>query len=201
MFHDYSSFLYYRPSMDPNDYALPGDKSRSNIYGCGTTIFNMKGLYIIVRNALHVPSLRAPLSSTQRHQNQLGCTYYDYDTVGNLLLFPTMVIDMDLTTDNIVSFHPIRHTLQNCKLNYAEPLLIPSQLHKKSPSPAPLASYPPNYPKPSPLTAPTKVDSVSPYDISNMHLHNMPDVYPCNTASSLDTRHAFDPLNLHRIFG
>ena len=60
---------------------------------------------------------------------------------------------------------------------------------------------PSKHPRPAPLTTPTKVDSIHPSDITNMHLHDMPDIRPCNTTSPSDTRQAFDPLKLHRIFG
>ena len=33
-----------------------------------------------------------------------------------------------------------------------------------------------------------------------MHLHNLPDIHPCNTASPSDTRRALYPLKLHSIF-
>ena len=67
----------------------------------------MNGCFVLVRNALHVPYIQVPLYSMQRHHTQPGCAYYNDDTVGNLLLFPTMVINVDSTTENIVSFRPI----------------------------------------------------------------------------------------------
>ena len=59
---------------------------------------------------------------------------------------------------------------------------------------------PSKHPMPSPSTSPTKVDSVSPSNISKMHLHDMMGIRPCNTASPSDTSRALDPLKLHRIF-
>ena len=111
MFPDYSSFLVYHPSTDPNDYALLGGNSHSNIAGNGTAVFTMNGRYVLVRNALHAPYLLVPLYSTQHHRTQPGCTYYGNDTVVNLLLFPTMVIDVESTTNNVVSFRPIGRAL------------------------------------------------------------------------------------------
>ena len=64
----------------------------------------MNGRSVLVRNKLHIPSIRASLYSPQRHRTQPVCAYYDGDTAGNLLLFPTMVIDVDSATNNIVSF-------------------------------------------------------------------------------------------------
>ena len=80
MLPDYFSFLSYRPYMDPNNYALLRDEYRSNIAGRGTAVFTMNGHYVLVRNALHAPSLWVPLYSAQRHRTQPGCAYYDNDT-------------------------------------------------------------------------------------------------------------------------
>ena len=106
MFPDYPSSLSYRPPLDPNNYALLGDKSQFNITERGTVVFTMNRRYVLVRNALHVPYLHTTLYTTQHHHTQPGCSYYNNYTVGNLLLFPTMVINMESTTKNIVSFRP-----------------------------------------------------------------------------------------------
>ena len=219
MFPEYSYFLSYRLLADPNDYALLGDEYGSNIAGHRNSIFLMNRLLVLVRNALHAQSLRAPLYSTHRHHTQPGCTYYNEYTVVNLLLLPTMVIDVDSTTDNIFSFQPIGRTLRDRKIDYAEPrpdsarltknylsldsidILILTQPTTKYPIPDPLATPPPKYPRPAPSPMPPKVDSVSPPDITKMHLAYMPDIFPCNTASSSDTMRAFNPLKLHHIFG
>ena len=60
---------------------------------------------------------------------------------------------------------------------------------------------PSKHPRLAPSTTPTKVDSVSPSDISKMHLHNMPDICPCDTTYPSDTRRYFNPINIHIIFG
>ena len=217
MFPDYYYFLSNRPSTDPNYYALLGDDSRSNISGRGTAVFTMNGRLVLVHNTLHIPSLWAPLYSTQCRRTQPGCTYYNDDTFGNVLLFTTMVINRDSTTDNIVSFRPIDRTLRDRKLDYVEPrpdssrltkmslkiisALIPTQTPTKDPNPDPSATPPSKHPMPAPLTAPTKVDTVSLSKIAKMHLHDMPDIRPCNTRSPSDTRQSFGPLKLHQIFG
>ena len=79
-----------------------------------------------------------------------------------------MVIDVDSTTDKIVSFLPISRTLRDRKLNYTEPrlasscltnnplflesgnALIPTQLPKKYPIPNPLVMLPSKHPRPAP---------------------------------------------------
>ena len=61
MLPDYTSFLSYRPSTDPNNYSLLGDKYPSNVYFHGTAVFMMNGRLVLVRNTIHVPSLWVPL--------------------------------------------------------------------------------------------------------------------------------------------
>ena len=121
MLPDSYSLISYHPSKYPNDYALLGKKYRSNISGRGTIVFSIKGQLVLVRKDFHATSLRAPLYSTQHHCTQPGCAYYNANTVDNLLLFPTMSIDMDSSTDNTVRFLPIGCTLRNRKLYYVEP--------------------------------------------------------------------------------
>ena len=116
--------------MEPNDYALLNDNSGSKISGHGTAVFTMNRCYVLVHNALHIRSLRASIYSTQRHCTQPGCAYYDDDTVGNLLLFATMVIDVESTTDNIFSFRPIGRALRDRKLDYGNPHLSSARLTK-----------------------------------------------------------------------
>ena len=120
MFPDYTSFLFYHPSMDPNNYSLLCYESQSNIDGRRTAVFPINGRLILFRNALHDPSLQEPFYSKQRHRTQPGCAYYDDETVGNLLLFPIMFIDVDSTTDNIFILCPISRTLSYRKLGYTE---------------------------------------------------------------------------------
>ena len=179
----------------------------------------MKVCLVLVRNDLHVPSLGALLYSTQRHRTHTGYVYYDDNTVGNLLFFPTMIIDVESTTDNIFSFRTIGCTLMDRIIDYAEPCLsvtrltknplslysvdipIPTQHPTKYPSPSPLSMPPSKHPRPALLATPPKLYSIYPSGIANMHLTDMPDIQPYNTASQSETRQAFDPLKLHRIFG
>ena len=117
IFLDYTYFLSYRPSIDPNNCTLLGDKSRCNIAGHGKSIFTMIRCLVLVRNTVYIPCLWLPIYSTQRHRTQPGFTYYDDDTIGNLLLFLTIVIDVESTTGNIFSFRPISLTLRDRKLD------------------------------------------------------------------------------------
>ena len=114
MLPDSYSLISYHPSKYPNDYALLGKKYRSNISGRGTIVFSIKGQLVLVRKDFHATSLRAPLYSTQHHCTQPGCAYYDANTVDNLLLFPTMSIDMDSSTDNTVRLLPIDPKIIPC---------------------------------------------------------------------------------------
>ena len=53
----------------------------------------------------------------QNHRTEPGFAYYENDTTGNLLTFPTMVIDVDSATDNIISFRPISRALRDRNLD------------------------------------------------------------------------------------
>ena len=77
MFPDSSSFLSYRPSTEPNDYTLLGDKSQSNIAGCGTAVFSMNICLVLVRNSIHAPPyghLSTPQSVTVTNQDAHNTT-------------------------------------------------------------------------------------------------------------------------------
>ena len=206
MFPNYSYLLYYCPYTDPNEYDLLGDESQSNITEHVTAIFSMDGRLILVCNTLHVPSLREPLYSTLRHCTQSGCAYHNDNTVGNLLLFPTTVINVEYSTDNIVNFRPIDCTLSNRKLDYVKPSPDSARLAKHPLSlmivNTLVSTQPPyKHPTPAPLAISPKVDFVYPSDIDKLYLIDMPDICPCKTASPSDTQRTFEPLKLHRIFG
>ena len=117
-----------------------------------------------------------------------------------------MVIDVDYTIDNITRFRPIGCTLRDRKLDYAEPRLASARITKnplsleivnvliltqppnEDPRTAPSEMTPPKHPRHPPSTTPTKVNSFSPSNITKMHLHNIPDIRPCDTAYPSDTR-------------
>lgn len=61
--------------------------------GRGKARFMLNGKIIEVRDALHVPDLRAPLYSLRRHRHMDGCGYYySQFGVGSFILFPTFTI-------------------------------------------------------------------------------------------------------------
>jgi hypothetical protein len=49
----------------------------------------------LIRNALHVPALRAPLYSLRRHWLIKGCGFYAHFNDGNFVLFPTFLLKVD----------------------------------------------------------------------------------------------------------
>ena len=120
-----------------------------------------------------------------------------------------MVINVESTIDNIVSFRPIGCTLRDFKLNYAETCPASTGLTNNSLSldrvdiliPTQLPTKHPKHPSPDPLATPPKVDCVYPSDITKMHLKDMIDIRPCGIASISDTRRAFDLLKIQHIFG
>jgi hypothetical protein len=67
MLNDYDAFVSYHPCR--NEYVTLGDDTKLKIYGRGSARFMLNGRVIQVRNALHVPDLRAPLYSLRRHRS------------------------------------------------------------------------------------------------------------------------------------
>jgi hypothetical protein len=73
-----------------------------------------------VREALHVPDLRNPLYSLRRHRHMAGCGYYSQYGVGSFILFPKFTIEVDDSSDNLVSFQAVGRG-SNRTLDYKEP--------------------------------------------------------------------------------
>ena len=74
------------------------------------------GRVILIRNALHVPVLQAPLYSLRKHCKQPGCGIYGQEGIGSFIIFPSFTLQIDDTNDNIVSFRPISSTMQSLAL-------------------------------------------------------------------------------------
>jgi hypothetical protein len=105
MIPDYNVFTSYKSCT--NEFVTLGDTTQLPIKGQGKAQFLLNGKVIEVRDALHVPDLRAPLYSLCRHHHMDGCGYYSQFGVGSFILFPTFTIQVNDTEDNIVSFKSI----------------------------------------------------------------------------------------------
>jgi hypothetical protein len=126
MFNDYKAFVSYRRCH--NEFVTLGDETQLKIYGRGTARFLLNDKLIEVRDALHVPDLRNPLYSLRRHRHMSGCGYYSQYGVGSFILFPAFTIEVDDSSDNLVSFQAVGRST-NRKLDYREPKQTACPVH------------------------------------------------------------------------
>jgi hypothetical protein len=180
MLPDYACFVSYKSCK--SEFVTLGDHTQLPIMGRGTARFYLNGKVIQVRDALHVPGLRAPLYSLRRHRHMQGCGYYSQFEVGSFILFPTFTIQVDDSEDNIVSFKSIgrnpafKNDYTEPKPEYARPAhVIPDD---NSPSPVnemaevqfrsiivPKASR--RAPPPRPVAPPTTTPTETPDDLDS----------------------------------
>jgi hypothetical protein len=118
MIPDYKAFVSYKSCR--GEFVTLGDTTKLPIMGKGTARFYLNDKVVEVRNALHVPGLRAPLYSLRRHCHMFDCGYYSQFGVGSFILFPTFTIKVDDSEDNIVSFKAIGRAPCKC-VDYREP--------------------------------------------------------------------------------
>ena len=67
MIPHYSAFLSYHPSTDTNDVVYLGDDTHARIAGHGTSVIKLNGQLVLLRNAMHVPTMKQPPCSFTRH--------------------------------------------------------------------------------------------------------------------------------------
>ena len=118
MLPDKAAFTSYRKCF--HRFALLGNDTKLPILGQGTAVFSLNGKVIMVRDALHVPGLRAPLYSLRQHKTMPGCGTFSLYNVGSYILFPNFALRIDDSVDNIVSYRSIGRS-ENSKLDYAQP--------------------------------------------------------------------------------
>ena len=85
----------------------------------GTAVFSLNGHNILVRDCLHVPDLRSPLYSLRKHRHMPGCGYISQFGVGSFILFPTFIVKVDDSEDNLVTFKPVGKTTSS-SIEYRE---------------------------------------------------------------------------------
>jgi hypothetical protein len=211
MLPDYAAFYSYHKCS--NRFVTLGDDTKLRIHGTGTAIICLNGKNILIRNALHVPALRAPLYSLRRHRLMEGCGFYAHYNDGNFVLFPTFSLKVDDSCDNLISYKTIGRTPIDI-LHYAE------RRHPTTPSARPAASNTPHVipdecaPDPIRPKSPTSVISdeellstssepLSDRLLKSIHLDldSLPPVPASATPSAVESRTEFDALKLHRIFG
>ena len=99
-----------------------GNKTLAPVLGTGTAVISLNGKKVLVRNVLHVPTLRTPLYSLRKHLTQRGCGFIGDDSLGGLFVyFPTFVLAVDTTKDCHLSYKPIGHKAALKDLDYVQP--------------------------------------------------------------------------------
>ena len=83
MFPDKSAFISYR--LVTNLQVRMGNNSFLPVLGHGLAVISLNGQRILVRNALHMPSLVVPLYSLRAHFAQPGCGFIGGSGVGILV--------------------------------------------------------------------------------------------------------------------
>lgn len=118
MLNDYRAFSSYLPLT--GKYAILGDDTRVEIKGIGSAVYSLNGKVVKTRNALHIPSLRGPLLSLRRHRRRQGCGVYSSYDVGSYILFPTFVLEVDDSHDNLLSYKSLGHSYTG-HIDYVKP--------------------------------------------------------------------------------
>ena len=120
MIPDRSAFVsYHRVS---NLRVRMADKGYAGVLGRGTAIISLNGKRVLIRDALHVPSLRTPLYSLRAHHRQKGCGFIGDESLGGIFVyFPGFILAVDTTSDCHLSYAPLGRSAALRTLHYAQP--------------------------------------------------------------------------------
>ena len=105
MLHELIAFLSIRKC--DHKFVTLGDESVVPVLGQGTAVISLNGKTILVRNALYVPALRAPLYSLRKHKTMPGCGTFSFHGLGSHILFPQFTLKTDDSVDSLVSYKSI----------------------------------------------------------------------------------------------
>eukprot|EP00957_Ditylum_brightwellii_P157752 12006762-Ditylum_brightwellii.AAC.1 len=89
----------------PGAYILLTDKTHIPVLGKGTAIINFLGKVVYVPDCFYVLALCAPLYSIHHHWHHQGCSFLA-DNKGYVLTFPLFTVDIDDTSDCLISIAP-----------------------------------------------------------------------------------------------
>jgi hypothetical protein len=122
MFPDRNAFISYHPT--PNCYVELGDGTKLKQVAKGTAKVLLSNKVILLRNVLHVPQLNEPLYSLRRHSQLPECGYFSSYETGSHLLFPSFVLEIDTSVDNILDYQSLGASNTD-RIDYAEPRIYP----------------------------------------------------------------------------
>jgi hypothetical protein len=122
MFPDRQAFISYHPT--PNCYVELGDGTKLKQVAKGTAKVLLNNKVILLRNVLHVPQLNEPLYSLRCHSQLPECGYFSSYETGSHLLFPSFVLEIDTSVDNILDYQSLGAS-DTDHIDYAEPRIYP----------------------------------------------------------------------------
>jgi hypothetical protein len=89
-------FINYTPT--PRSYVILANNQRSPCLGCGDICLTMGNYNALLRDVLHIPSLRCPLFSVRCHHRFVGCSFLA-DNTGCFLTFPSFTVEVNDQSD------------------------------------------------------------------------------------------------------
>ncbi len=119
-----SAFISYKPATGRR--VRMGNNSFAPILGTSLAIISINGKRILIRDCLHVPTLRNPLYSLRAHQRQHGYGHIGMHQLGMYVFFPSFIVEVNTNTDCHLSYEPIGHLTSIDKLDYVQPVQAPS---------------------------------------------------------------------------
>jgi ubiquinone/menaquinone biosynthesis C-methylase UbiE len=115
---DYSAFVSYKKVSDK--FVSLADQSSAPIHGIGDIAVSLGGKKALIRNAYHVPSLKAPLYSLGAHRRLPGCSF-----VGNNdtfeITFPNFSLSVHDDVDSYLEYRPLGKNIIKISFDYIEP--------------------------------------------------------------------------------
>ena len=185
-----SAFISYHPVPQNTLNVRMGNKTLAPVLGKGTAIISLNGKLVLVRNVLHVPTLRTPLYSLRKHPTQRGYSFLGNDSLGGLFVyFPSFVLAVDTTKDCHLSYKHIGQKATLEDLDYVQP-----RCALKIPPPPPLSShdwqaikYARHSAKQCPAPIPSVTQDPSPQDLASLVPAKLKATIPSSAPGSVIT--------------
>jgi hypothetical protein len=118
MIPDRSAFISYKAVR--NLRVRMGNNSYAPVLGWGTAIILLNEQCLLIRNVLHVPTLRTPLYSLRAHIHHRGCGFVGSYNTGMHVYFPGVVLSVDTLTDCHLSYEPLGKSAPLSTLHYVQ---------------------------------------------------------------------------------
>jgi hypothetical protein len=115
-----SAFILYKPAT--GHCVRMGNNLFAPILGTGSAITSINRKLILIRDCLHVPTLRNPLYSLRTHQHQHGCGHIGMHQLGMYIFFPSFIVEVNMEKDCHLSYKPFGCLASISNLYYIQPV-------------------------------------------------------------------------------